>query len=500
MKSASLQNHPKRMAKAKKFCVTLALALISCNSFGSSHPPPTLPIPAQWNTTSSLPAHSAPSEAATLAQWWWQFNDPVLNAFVDDAITSNRDLASARAKLREARARRNFARGKLGPALGASASASRKRASTDTGHSTRSAYQAGFDARWEIDLFGVQRHGLEAAKADLEATREMLRDTQVSLVAEVVANYVELRTAEQRLAIAEASLATRRETYSLADWRAQAGLASELDIAQARTELESASASLPALQTEIAAAQNRLAVLLGRPPGEIPTLVKNIHNKESDNAIPVGHESIAIGIPADALRQRPDVRAAERELAAQASRLRVAKAERYPRFELSGSIGLEALTLSALGDHEAAVRSLLGKITVPIFESGRIQANIEIQDALLEQAELHYQTAILAALEDVENALVAVHNTKERYERLAAATQSARTTFQLAEQRYASGLIDFIAVLDSQRTLHSLEDQSASSTSELARAQIQLYKALGGGWSVETAATSTPTENAKEPE
>lgn len=500
MKPVFLQNRLRHENASQKFCVVFALALTCCNSFGSSHPPPTLPIPTQWNTASTFSANTAPPDAATLAQWWQQFNDPVLDTLVNDAIAANRNLASARAKLREARARRDFARGKLGPALGASASASRGRSSTDAGRTTRSAYQTGFDASWEIDIFGGLRHGLEAATSDLEATHERLRDTQVSLVAEVVENYVELRTAEQRLAIAEASLSTRHETYSLAEWRAQAGLASELDVAQARTELESAGATLPTLQTEIAEAHNRLAVLLGRPPGEIATLTEVVHQKESGQAIPVAGEDLAIGIPADALRQRPDVRGAERELAAQASRLGVAKAERYPRFELSGRIGLEALTLSALGDHEAAVRSLLGKITVPIFESGRIAANIEIQDALLEQAELHYQATILTALEDVENALVAALNTKERYSRLAAATQSARTAFQLAEQRYASGLVDFVAVLDSQRTLHNLEDQSANSTSDLARAQIQLYKALGGGWTSETATEPAATSTTKEPE
>jgi outer membrane protein TolC len=192
---------------------------------------------------------------------------------------------------------------------------------------------------------------------------------------------------------------------------------------------------------------------------------------------------VAVGIPADTLRQRPDVRAAERQLAAQTARLGEAEAARYPSFSLSGSLGLEALGLAALGSTDAVTRSLLGNITAPIFDAGRIDANVAIQDARLEQARLAYQSAVLAALEDVENALVAVANSAERRLQLESAAASARDTLQIARHRYASGLADFLAVLEGQRTLLSLEEQLAGTTGNLARAQIQLYKALGGGWS-----------------
>jgi outer membrane protein TolC len=227
-------------------------------------------------------------------------------------------------------------------------------------------------------------------------------------------------------------------------------------------------------------AHNRLAVLLGCAPGELQSRLV------PTGAIPLAGREAAVGIPADTLRQRPDVRAAERKLAAQTARLGEAEAARYPSFNLSGSLGLEALTVSGLGNSGAVVYALLASITAPIFHSGRISANIEIQDALLEQTRLAYRAAVLTALEDVENALVAVANSSERRERLAQATNTARQTMQLAEQRYASGLIDFLTVLDSQRTLQDLDDQLASSTGDLATAQAQLYKALGGGWSPET--------------
>jgi outer membrane protein TolC len=228
-------------------------------------------------------------------------------------------------------------------------------------------------------------------------------------------------------------------------------------------------------------------VLLGRAPGEVQARLAPAA------PVPLPDREAAAGIPADTLRQRPDVRAAERRLAAQTARLGVAEAARYPSFSLTGSLGLEALSLSALGNNGALTRSLIGAITAPIFDSGRIAANIGIQDALLEQTRLAYRSAVLGALEEVENALVAVANTGERRQRLAQATDSARETLQIAEQRYASGLADFLAVLDAQRTLLDLEDQLASGTGELAQAHIQLYKALGGGWSPMVESARSPS-------
>jgi outer membrane protein, multidrug efflux system len=451
-----------------------ALALAGCTTVGPDYRPPQIAIPAQWTAA----ADTISPDAAVLAEWWRQFADPVLDSLVADALAANLDLVTAQAQLREARARRGLAGAQLGPSVSVAASGSRSRSSAESGTgATRELYSTGFDASWEPDIFGSLRRGVAAAEADLGASTEVLRDTRVSLVAEVVLNYVDLRTAESRLAIAEASLAARSETYDLVRWRLQAGLVSELDVAQARTELESTRASLPPLRTAVAGARNRLAVLLGRAPGEVQARLV------TTAAVPLAGRVAAAGIPADTLRQRPDVRAAERRLAAQTARLGEAEAARYPRFNLSGSLGLEALTLSALGSSGTGTHSLLGAITAPIFEFGRIGANIEIQDALLEQAVVTYRAAVLTALEEVENALVAVANASERRARLTLATDAARETLQIAEQRYASGLADFLSVLDSQRTLLTLEDQLASSTGELASAQIQLYKALGGGWS-----------------
>jgi multidrug efflux system outer membrane protein len=454
----------------------IVLFLSGCAAVGPDYAPPKTPVPARWQGAPD----SGARDAAVLAQWWQQFNDPVLDGLIADALAANTDLATTRAKLREARARRDLARAGLGPSVTVSGSASRSEGSRETGSgAARNLYSAGFDASWEPDVFGGVRRGVEAAEADLQASAETLRDTRVSLVAEVARNYVELRTSAQRLAIAEASLAAQKETYDLTRWRQQAGLVSQLDEAQALTALEQTRAGLPSLRTAISEARNRLAILLGRPPGELDARVS------ANGAIPVAAEAVSTGIPADTLRQRPDVRAAERRLAAQTARLGEAEAARYPSFRLSGSLGLESLTLGSLFGSSAATHSLLAGITAPIFDAGRIRSNIAVQDAVLEQSRLGYQAAVLTALEDVENALVGLANTRQRQVQLARATDSARSALEIAQNRYASGLADFQAVLDSQRTLLNLEDQLASGTGETSNAQIRLYKALGGGWTTE---------------
>lgn len=461
----------------------LAVALGGCAAVGPDYSEPQLAVPAGWSAGTGTDA----MDAVLLARWWHGFGDPVLDRLVADALAANLDLAQARARLREARARRGVAGAALAPSVDASLSGSRSRSSGQSGSgSTRELYSAGFDASWELDVFGGLRRSVEAAQADLEASVESLSDTRVSLAAEVALNYIDLRTAEQRLAIAEESIASRGENHQIIRWRQQAGLVSELDLAQATTDLESTRAVLPPLRTAVIEAKNRLAVLLGRNPGELESLV------HADRPIPLAAAEIVAAIPADTLRQRPDVRAAERRLAAQTARLGEAEAARYPSFRLSGSLGLEALELDALADRDANTHSLFGGITAPVFNAGRIAANIEIQDALVEQARLAYRAAVLAALEEVENALTAVANTDARRVKLAEAAAAARTTLAIAEYRYASGLADFLSVLDAQRTQLSLDEQLAGSTGELARAQIRLYKALGGGWSTEPLPAKEP--------
>lgn len=472
--------HRRTLPLRQAVCLAAALCLAGCAAVGPDYAAPApSSVPERWNGAHDQGAR----DAGQLAGWWAQFGDAVLDGLVADALVANTDLASARGKLQEARALRDLARARLAPSVTASGNARRIDGSRETGSgASRDLFSAAFDASWEPDVFGAGRRGVEAAEADLQASAEILRDTRVTLLAEVARNYVELRAGEQRLAIAIAGLDAQSETFDLTRWRRQAGLVSELDEALALTELERTRAALPSLQTAVAEARHRLAILLGRAPGELDVRLS------ASTGVPVATAPVAVGIPADTLRQRPDVRAAERRLAAQTARLGEAEAARYPSFRLNGSLGLEALTLGALSSGQAGTASLLAGITAPVFDAGRIRSNIAVQDALLEQSRQGYRAAVLTALEDVENALVALANTGQRLEELARAVTSARLALDIARNRYAAGLADFQVVLDSQRTLLNLEDQLASGTGEHATARIRLYKALGGGWTSADAA------------
>lgn len=446
----------------------VALALSGCAAPGPTYQAPEPATPAAWRGTPGVA-----SDPAVLASWWRQFHDPVLDALVADALAANPDLASAQAKLREARARRGLAAASLEPTVSAAGSASRLEAGSGR---DRNAFSAGIDASWEIDIFGGGKRQLEAAAADYQVSAENLYGARVSLVAEVARNYVVLRTTQRRLALTEANLSAQQELYRLTGWRHQAGLVSGLDEIQALTELERTSAGMSALYATIDATRNQISLLLGRAPGGLDQRLV------ATGRIPAA-DLIGAGIPADTLRQRPDVRAAERRLAAQSARLGAAEAARYPSFRLGGSLSLASATLGDLVSSDASSLSLLAGITAPIFDAGRIRSNIEVQDALLEQARLAYQAAVLTALQEVESALFSVQNSGFAHAALTRAAASARSAYELARQRYAAGLADFQTVLSGQRTALALDDQVAASAGELAAAQIQLYKALGGGWS-----------------
>jgi outer membrane protein, multidrug efflux system len=259
----------------------------------------------------------------------------------------------------------------------------------------------------------------------------------------------------------------------------QAGLASSLDVEQARANRDQTRAQIPALETSLAEAQHRIVVLLGLPPETIPERLS------SSAPIPTLPDRVAIGIPADTLRQRPDIRAAERKLAAETARIGQAAAARYPNLRLTGSIGLEALTLGALGAGDALRHALLASIAGVVFDGGRLRQQVEIQSAIQEQALASYRTAVLTALEDVENALVSLAMSREREAALRSATDAARNAALLARDRYTSGLTDFQTLLNTERTVLTLEDSLASTQAQGAAALIQLYKALGGGWSAD---------------
>jgi len=459
------------------------LGLSGCAVVGPDYVPPATEVPAGWSRLDPAAqpvAHAAAS--GELGQWWQNLNDPLLSRLIDEALQASPDLRSAQARLREARARRTVAAAARFPSVTASGSARRSQSSEETGSGdARNAFSAGFDASWEIDVFGGMRRSVEAATADLESAVASLHDTQVSLASEVALTYVEVRAQQTRLGVARANLASQSETLQLTDWRAQAGLVSSQDVEQARSNREQTRAQIPSLETSLAEAEHRLDFLLGRAPGMLHARLA------ATGELPAVPDRIAVGIPADTLRQRPDVRAAERRLAAETARVGVAEAARYPSFDLSGSIGLEALTLGGLGNSGGGASSLLAGITGPVFNAGRLRAQVEIQDAVREQAQVTYEQTVLTALQEVENALVALARNRERVEALAISSESARNAAQLAQQRYSAGLIDFQSVLDTERSVLSAGDSLASSRADGVLALIRLYKALGGGWSPQTA-------------
>lgn len=450
----------------------LLAVLNGCASVGPNYAKPEVSLPENW-----VNAQAKSATTQDFSRWWQQLNDPVLSELIEQSLQASPDLRSAQAKLREARARRGLAGANPFPTVTASVSGNRSKSSaaSSTGL-TRELYSAGFDAAWEPDIFGGTRRAVEAAQADLEGSEASLHDTQVSLVAEAALNYVELRAFQARLAIARDNLASQTETLELAGWRAEAGLTSSLDVEQARANSEQTRAQIPSLESSLAQAEHRLTVLLGLAPGAL-------HAKLATPApIPVAPDNVAIGIPADILRQRPDVRVAERRLAAETARIGEATAALYPGFQLSGSIGWEALSFGALGGGDSLTRSLLGNIAATLFDGGRIRSHIEIQNAIQEQALVSYEKTVLGALEEVENALVSYANSRRREQALREAAEAAHNAVLMAHHRYATGITDFQKVLDTERTLLTVQDNLKTTQAESTSALIRLYKALGGGW------------------
>ncbi|MBK9614445.1 MAG: efflux transporter outer membrane subunit [Uliginosibacterium sp.] len=456
-----------RWVTCKRMALLLGLPLAGCVTVGPDYSPPPLTPPAVWHNA------VAGARSPQLAAWWQCLADPVLDELQQAALTHSPDLRTAVAKLREARARVGIAEAARYPTLDAAASA-RRSESAGAGQSSDS-FSLGFDAGWEIDLFGGTRRAIEAANATAEASVESLRDAQVSLVAEVARNYIDLRVQQARLQIARDNAMSQADTEQITRWRVQAGLLTQLELAQARSNLEQTRARLPSLESAIEADLNKLAVLSGL---NRETLGQRLETA----AIPAVPGEVVASIPAEVLRQRPDVRAAERRLAAQTANIGVATAELYPALRLSGSFALSALRADQLLRSDAASNSLLAGLSAPLFDGGRIRRNIAVQNALQEQTLIAYEKAVAQAYADVESGLVAFAKAKERDALLARALESARLAEEIARQRFSAGLIDFATLLETQRSLLSLQDQQASSKGDQATALVQLYKAFGGGW------------------
>jgi NodT family efflux transporter outer membrane factor (OMF) lipoprotein len=461
-----------RTARPWLALVAFAATLCGCGMWKPSGPElPPMAVPADWSLRMDGPSSSA--AGMSLAEWWRGFNDPRLTALVIRALEANTDIRTAQAALIQARALRD---GKLAarlPKLDGSGSGQRSK----SGYSAAvNAFQAGFDASWEPDVFGARTSALKAAEGDVQAAGASLADVRVSMAAEVAVAYVQLRGLQAQLAIARNNLATQSETLQITRWRAQAGLASSLDVEQGVAASEQTAAQIPVLDTGIGQAISSLAVLTAQAPDTLRSGLASAAD------VPQAPDALALAIPAATLRQRPDVRAAEHRISAALARVAQADAARYPSFQITGSLGLHALTLATLDSGASVARTLLAGVTVPLFDGGAARAQVRAQEAALEQARVAYEATVLGALKDVEDALVSLQGNRERLARLRTAAESAGNADLLARQRYISGLIDFRAVLETQRTLLSTQDSVESTRASLSADHVRLYKALGGGW------------------
>jgi len=471
----------------------IALALAGCAAVGPDYALVEPDAPQEWHSqlrgglTADLP------KSETLAYWWRALNDSKLSSLEERAVKGNLDFKKALARIREARALRGISKANLFPTLDASASSTNYR-SSESGWSTKEnkLYSASFDAGWELDVFGGVRRSVEAAQASLEATQEDLHNVLVSLVAEVALNYVEVRTYQARLSAAYANIKTQQETYELNRSRYEAGIIDELAVQQALYNLERSRSQIPTLEIGLEAAKNRLAVLLGEKPGAV-------HRELAERKpIPVPPVTVAVGVPAEAMRHRPDIRRAERNLAAQTARIGVATADLYPKFHLIGTVGLESISTGNFFTADSRTWSISPGVSWNIFHGGAIRQNIKVQSARQEQALIEYESAVLKAQEEVENVLVAYAKEQRRRESLARATDAARQADLLARDRYQAGLVDFSNVLIAQLSLLSFQDELAQSEGSVTSNVVRLYKALGGGWKYPEAAVNKPKNVTKE--
>ncbi len=431
----------------------------------------------QWKTPPGGGAVAKPADDATLSRWWSALDDPILTSLEERAIRGNLDLRKAEARIRQARAQRNAVATEKNPTVTAGGAATVSRTSTRAGGDLGQAYTDALDASWELDFFGRIRGSIDAYSADLAAAQEDLRDTLVALTAEVALNYVDVRSYQSQIAITQANLAAQQETYELTVARYESGLATELDAEQARLTVESTRAGIPSLEIARETAANNIAVLLGEKPGAVDAELAAVQ------PVPKVPAEIAVGMPADLLRRRPDIRSAERQVAAQTARVGVAAADLKPTFSLSGNFGLNSTTLLNLVTPSVLASSLAGSFQHTVFNRGKIREQINVQNAVLDQDVAAYESTVLAAIQDVENALNSFAREQVRRKSLAEAETAAERAAAMSRTLYLAGLKDFLTVLDAQRSLLTLQNQLAQSDAAITADLIRLYKALGGGWS-----------------
>ena len=507
-----------------------AVTLVSGCMIGPNHKRPDFPLANQWSEKlgGGETAKASPPET-----WWASFGDATLDSLIKRAMAGSFDLRAAEARLKEARAFEDISGAALWPQVNTNGAYQRSQtrktesssrrgsasitltpngvgvsatgmpagaggptvtvvpdltggnntsvtvssgAATKTPKRQGNFYQAGFDASWELDFFGGIQREREASRADTEVVKEVRRDVLISVTAEVARNYFVLRSVQNRLETANKNIDAQTQSLDLARSRFKAGLTSELDVKIAEAQLASSKSVIPGLETSAQLSIHRLGVLIGDAPG---TLQQELAQKAPLAQVP---PEVPVGLPADILRRRPDIREAERAVAAATARIGVAEADLYPRFVLTGSLTGSSTALEGITRGANRLWSFGPGVRWPIFDGGRIRANIRVQNARQEQTITAYERSVAMALEEVENALVAYAKEQNRLIALKEAVEANRSACEIAKSLYKNGLVTYINVLDSERSLFANEDQQIQSETVVLTNLVALYKALGGGW------------------
>ncbi|MDH3797937.1 MAG: efflux transporter outer membrane subunit [Desulfobacterales bacterium] len=468
----------------------LTFVISGCTMVGPDYVKPTAPEPQEWLESTGSKIES---KAADFSTWWTVFNDPMLNALVKSAYQQNLSLQATGIRILEARAQLGIAIGNQYPQTQqGTGDATAERTSRNLPNAASAerfayVYDVGFDAAWELDFWGKFRRAVQAGVADLQASIADYDDNLVFLTSEVARTYINLRTAEERLAVARANTKIQTESLRLAQAQFDTGAVTELDVFQSRALLRSTEATIPGFESEIRQAKNALAILLGKLPGEIDAMLAG------PGRIPQMPAEVTVGIPAELLRRRPDIRLAERQLAAQSALIGVAKADLFPSFSLFGSIGYTTAGSTSSPQSKNAGLSDMFKsnslgytvgpsITWNLFNYGRITNSIRVEDARFQQLAVDYENTVLQAVQEVEDAMIAYLRTQDQVAFLADAVAAYKSSVDLSTLQYKEGLVDFQRVLDAQQNLVQQQDNWVATTGDVGLNLISLYKALGGGW------------------
>jgi outer membrane protein, multidrug efflux system len=518
--------------KPRLTVISMALLLSAC-AVGPDFKQPTADVPDHWNDTQRaqnapndprIPHADSPSVAQTTAdpdpRWWKQFNDPTLDSLIDRAVAGNLDLQAAVLRIEEAR-QQSIAAGAAGlPQINANAKVTREqlglkgllesqgvynqlnnagnnagqiRQALDSATGPVTVYQYGFDASWELDLFGRVRRSVESANAQAQAQEESRNDALVSLESEVARTYAQLRGAQAIKQITLAEIDAEQQILDLTREQARVGLTSQQDVQSASAQVGTLQAQLPSLDAQIAQAMNGLSVLTGSPPG---TLDAELIDKNGTAVVPPVPPTVPVGLPSTLARRRPDIRRAEAQLHAATAEVGVAVAQLYPDISLTGQVGMRASKADYLAHWSSLFWSVGPSISLPIFEGGQLRANVRVAKSEAGQAALQYRQTVLTALQDVDNALVNYRTEQDRRAALVRTVEANRVSLQLATDSYRKGITAFVTVLDAERQLAQTREQLAQSTVNVTTNLIAVYKSLGGGWQPDggaqaTAATAT---------